>query len=103
MARRDALMRITKSLLSRRAELRKRLGMELDTIHQVCEQRRAQHVADIGMVVAQAGEPLAAVEVKVTAAAGAVQIRTSRRSAVSSIMCRSWLTMMTAPSYPLSA
>jgi DnaK suppressor protein len=32
MARRDALMRITKSLLSRRAELRKRLGMELNTL-----------------------------------------------------------------------
>lgn len=32
MARRDALMRITKSLLTRRTELRKRLGMEFDTI-----------------------------------------------------------------------
>ncbi len=32
MARRDALMRITKSLLSRRLELRKRLGMEFDTL-----------------------------------------------------------------------
>ncbi|HET6573294.1 MAG TPA: TraR/DksA family transcriptional regulator [Fimbriiglobus sp.] len=32
MARRDALMRITKSLLTRRAELRKRLGMEYDTL-----------------------------------------------------------------------
>ena len=32
MARRDALMRITKSLLTRRTELRKRLGMEFDTL-----------------------------------------------------------------------
>jgi DnaK suppressor protein len=32
MARRDALMRITKSLLTRRTELRKRLGMEFDVI-----------------------------------------------------------------------
>ena len=54
--------------------------MQLDTIHQVCEQRRAQHLAHIGMVVTQAGEPLAGVEVKITAAAGVVQIRTSRRS-----------------------
>jgi DnaK suppressor protein len=33
MARRDALLRITKSLLTRRAELRKRLGMELDILN----------------------------------------------------------------------
>ncbi len=32
MARRDALLRITKSLLTRRNELRKRLGMELDSL-----------------------------------------------------------------------
>lgn len=32
MARRDALMQMTKSLLSRRAELRKRVGTELDTL-----------------------------------------------------------------------
>lgn len=33
MARRDALLRITKSLLTRRTELRKRLGMELDSLN----------------------------------------------------------------------
>ncbi len=33
MARRDALLRITKSLLTRRTELRKRLGMELDNLN----------------------------------------------------------------------
>lgn len=33
MARRDALIRITKSLLTRRTELRKRLGMELDHLN----------------------------------------------------------------------
>jgi DnaK suppressor protein len=32
MARRDALMKITKSLLTRRTELRKRLGMEFSTL-----------------------------------------------------------------------
>ena len=32
MARREALMRISKSLLTRRAELRKRLGVELDDL-----------------------------------------------------------------------
>jgi DnaK suppressor protein len=32
MARRDALMQITKSLLNRRNELRKRLGMEFDSM-----------------------------------------------------------------------
>src|SRR5215212_489002 len=32
MARREALLRISKSLLTRRAELRKRLGVELDDL-----------------------------------------------------------------------
>jgi DnaK suppressor protein len=32
MARRDALMRISRSLLARRAELRRRLGFELDSL-----------------------------------------------------------------------
>jgi DnaK suppressor protein len=32
MARRDALMQITKSLLNRRTELRKRLGVEMETL-----------------------------------------------------------------------
>ncbi len=33
MARRDALIRITKLLLNKRNQLRKRLGMELETLH----------------------------------------------------------------------
>jgi DnaK suppressor protein len=33
MARREALMRITKSLINRRTELRKRLGMELNAVN----------------------------------------------------------------------
>jgi DnaK suppressor protein len=33
MARRDALLRITKALLARRTELRKRLGMELNDLN----------------------------------------------------------------------
>mgnify|MGYP005854096201 CR=1 FL=1 len=47
MARRDALLRITKSLLNRRQELRKRLGMELDDLNMSGEPGHPGDSADV--------------------------------------------------------
>lgn len=46
MARRDALLRLHKSLVARRSELRKRLGMELDDLGHAKQSSAAGDTAD---------------------------------------------------------
>lgn len=46
MARRDALLRITKSLLNRRMELRKRIGLEIDSLDLAGNQHQSGDAAD---------------------------------------------------------
>ena len=48
--------------------------MDLDAVEQIRRERRMQHVAHVGMVVAEAGEALAGVEVQVRATGCVIEI-----------------------------
>ncbi len=56
--------------------------VDLDAVDEVGGERRLQHVAHVGMVVAEAGEALAGVEVEVGAAVGVVEVGAPRRGVV---------------------
>ena len=58
--------------------------VDLDAVDEVRGERRLQHLADVGVVVAEAREPLAGVHVEVRATVGVVEVRALGRDVLSS-------------------